>query len=236
MGYPQPTNGLGTQNLSGGSTDPLSPDSVTAAAMSVVRQQMIVAAAQHHSESSSFHIPSHLSIHTNNANNVNMSNSSSLANLNTMNSKSSSVAHLVSPTRSHSSHTHCNPSLKNNPINVGDNMLDINEDICQNQSNYSTGLSITRINPSPTAHDLRIMSPEISPPSSPKPLTEQRTNLTLGSTHESAAYKSIKDYQTASFTSSETSSNEIISISRNNLNTFKDTTVKLEPMTDCRSD
>lgn len=145
--------------------DPLSSDAVNAA-MSAVRQQMcnmVAAAQQHHPEGNNviggFHLPSHLSVHPN----ISIPKLGSPENLTP--TKSSSSSHLAGgspPSSASSAMHHMQQSHKNN--NSQENSSSRGDDLC-----HSAGLSITRLasSPSTDAHDLRIISPEVSPPTSP---------------------------------------------------------------------
>lgn len=141
--------------------DPLTSDAVTAA-MSAVRQQMcnmVAAAQQHHSEGNNviggFHLPSHLSVHPN----TSIPKLGSPENLTPTKSSTPIGSHLGSPPTI--SHIHSTQSHKSNFSSSHE--APSRDDLC-----HAAGLSITRLaSPSNDAHDLRIISPEVSPPTSP---------------------------------------------------------------------
>lgn len=142
--------------------DPLSSDAVTAA-MSAVRQQMcnmVAAAQQHHPEGNNviggFHLPSHLSVHPN----ISIPKLGSPENLTPTKSSTPIGSHIGSPPTI--SHIHSTQSHKSNQ-NFSSSHEATRDELC-----HAAGLSITRLaSPSNDAHDLRIISPEVSPPTSP---------------------------------------------------------------------
>lgn len=221
LGYPPSTNGLGSQMM--GNTDPLSSDAVTAA-MSAVRQQMcnMVAAAQQHQHPSSdgnnviggFHLPSHLSVHPN----ISIPKLGSPENLTP--TKSTTPQHIGSP-----------PTLSHMPqsqhkSNFASSHSEREEALC-----HAAGLSITRLaSPSNDAHDLRIISPEVSPPTSPTTLHERR-----GASVESGGEPSSVHFRAASHYADRVETPKKNSQSPTSLvDSYKDTPIKIEA--DCRGE
>lgn len=213
-------------------TDPLSSDAVTAA-MSAVRQQMcnmVAAAQQHHPEGNNviggFHLPSHLSVHPN----ISIPKLGSPENLTPSKSSTPIGSHLGSPPAI--SHIHSTQSHKsNNSQNFSSNQETPRDELC-----HSAGLSITRLASSPSndPHDLRIISPEVSPPTSPTTaslLMETRGGEASNVHFRPGHFSSNADPDTIMH---ENTSKKNSQSPSSLVDSYKDTPIKIE--TDCRGE
>lgn len=142
-------------------------------------------------------------------------------------SPGTSIATLASGNSQQLSHSITNLSSSNSKNNNNNN----------HKSSGSSSLSITRIS-SPTAHDLRMSSPaDDSPSATPVSMVlEPAVNLAIASV--SSLSSDSQSIMRKDFSSSPLSRlNYDRSPSRSSTgSSFKETTIKIEPMTDCRSD
>lgn len=110
----------------------------------------------------------------------------------------------------------------------------------------SGSLSITRLgSPANSAHDLRMTSPEESPLSSPLGMAlEPAVNLAVGGSVEVGIGLSGMSYKSSRNYSSPRPDHlfqddiaDLVATSRSSrVNSFKETTIKIEPLTECRGD
>lgn len=126
--------------------------------------------------------------------------------------------------------TSTHPTLSHSITNLSKTILN------NNNNNSSSGLSITRIS-SPTVHDLRMPSPDNSPSGTPVSMVlEPAVNLALSGSSSSLDLhqksSSCKDYSPQSRSNHDSAR----SPSRSSAMSFKDTTIKMEPMAECRGD
>uniref|UniRef100_A0A336LNI8 CSON013504 protein n=1 Tax=Culicoides sonorensis TaxID=179676 RepID=A0A336LNI8_CULSO len=237
LGYQTPTNGIGSQMIN--NADPMSSDAVSAA-MSAVRQQMcnmVAAAQQHHSEGNNviggFHLPSHLSVHPN----------ISIPKLGSPENLTPTKSHVGSPTSVLSHMQHQNTSSSSSSSSQKNNSQQQNfssrtptrDELCHN----AAGLSITRLaSPSNDAHDLRIISPEISPPTSPNNNTQhshmERTNRTATEGASSNMHFERNPDPDSIRHNENNSNNKKNSSPTSLLDSYKDTPIKIEA--DCRGE
>lgn len=236
LGYQPPTNGIGSQMMS--NTDPLSSDAVTAA-MSAVRQQMcnmVAAAQQHHPEGNNviggFHLPSHLSVHPN----ISIPKLGSPENLTpTKSSTPIGSQHIGSPpaiSHIHSTQSHKSNNSQHFSSSGGGNqetLITPRDELC-----HSAGLSITRLaSPSNNdAHDLRIISPEVSPRTSPASLLmdargSDTSHFRPGGGHFSADHDALMHERNPRKKSQSPNNQSLV-------DSYKDTPIKIEA--DCRGE
>lgn len=236
-----------------GGSDSMSPDAVSAA-ISAVRQQMcnMVAAAQHqqHPDAATnmiggFSLPGHLSVHPHSgASPGGQGGSSSMpklgspANLNPINNNGGAIGipvpRLGSPAVSQQHHLinmHAPPTTSNNNNNNPCSSSSSGSTTIVTSSQHSShpittgALSITRIS-SPAPHDLRMTTPEDSPSESPVSMVlEPAVNLAIGG----ESFKSSKSFSGSPPHQRPASSSPPSRV-------FKETAIKVEPLTECRGE
>lgn len=219
----------------------MSPDAVSAA-ISAVRQQMCnMVAAAHHTDANlmpGFNIPGHLSVHPHTTGGagtgIPIPKLGSPANLNPINNNGGASGIPMPRLGSPASHAgliniHAPPtnsqtnSHNSNPSSSSSSISGATTTASHSSHPITTGaLSITRIS-SPHPHDLRMNSPEDSPVESPLSMVlEPAVNLAVGDHYKSSKIGS-PDQRSSTPPSSRVTS-------------FKETAIKVEPLTECRGE